>query len=313
MAIGWQLIIALVFTFASTVCLIFGLRAIANGRVNPIRARLDAIAAGGSAIEGGKQATVRERDYGWLRFFFIFAKLAKDTPEATGKLREQLAWAGFRQANAVEIYLGAKVFGALMIGSAVLLLDAVRPLSGNAFMVMLAFGAAFGFYAPSLWLRGRIDARRREISNPLADALDLLVSCVEAGLALEAAVERVAKELGTSAPLLGTEMIQTIREVEAGLSRSEAFRRLAARTGVTELKSLAAILVQTEMFGTSVAKSLRVLSDTIRIQRMQRAKERAATVAVRLTIPLILCLLPSLMVVLLGGAIVRVLAAFVVG
>jgi tight adherence protein C len=166
--------------------------------------------------------------------------------------------------------------------------------------------AAVGFYSPNVWLSRRLKARQTALSRGLADTLDLLVTCVEAGLGLEAALVRITREIGLSAPLLASELSQTTLEMQAGKPRPEAFRRLAERTGLEELRSLSAILIQTEMFGTSVAKALRVHAGTMRTRRTHRAEERGATVAVKMLLPLILFILPSLFAVILGPAVVRI-------
>jgi tight adherence protein C len=302
-----QLIVALGATFVTAVMLILVVREVVASRSSRIRTRLMSIAEGRMGeIESGRLLARPDDD--WLKLLRPLARLAKDTPENLGKLQEQLAWAGYRSAHAVDSYLAAKLFAALLLGGSVMVFDALHPLALKDLVVVLVIMTSIGFYGPTVWLRGRISERQRAISRGLADGLDLLVSCVEAGVSLEAAIERVAREMGASSPILAEELMLLVKEIEAGLSRSDGFRRLAARTGVADVRSLAAILVQTEMFGTSVGRALRVLAESIRVQRMQRAQERAATVAVRLTIPLVVCLLPALMTVLLGGAVVRIIS-----
>ena len=137
--------------------------------------------------------------------------------------------------------------------------------------------------------------------------MDLLVTCVEAGLGLDAALARVADEIRLASPLLAQELNLTFLEIQAGIARRDAFRRLSERTGVEDLRQLSAVLTQTEMFGTSIAKALRVHADGMRIKRMQRAEERAASVGVKMTLPLILCILPSLIAVVLGPAMVSMI------
>jgi tight adherence protein C len=137
-----------------------------------------------------------------------------------------------------------------------------------------------------------------------------MVTCVEAGLALDAAMSRVAQELELVAPILGQEMKQTLLEIQAGVRRSDAFHRLSNRTGVEDLRTLSAMIIQTEMFGTSVSRALRVHSEGMRTKRMQRAEEQAAMVSVKMTVPLILCILPSLMAVVLGPAAVLIINNF---
>jgi tight adherence protein C len=173
--------------------------------------------------------------------------------------------------------------------------------------VPLALGAtAAGFFLPNLWLHAQIAERLRKIERALPDTLDLLVTCVEAGLGLDAAMQRVADETALAFPVLSSELRLAFLEVKAGIPRMEALRRLAERTGAQELRSLAATLVQTEMFGTSVGAALRVQAEGIRIRRMQRAEELAAYIAVKMTFPLIVFILPSLFVVVVGPAIVNI-------
>jgi tight adherence protein C len=143
--------------------------------------------------------------------------------------------------------------------------------------------------------------------------MDLLVTCVEAGLGLDAALSRVAEEMALAAPLLGRELNVTFLEIQAGVPRRDAFRRLADRTGVEDLKTLSAVLTQTEIFGTSIARALRVHAEGMRVKRMQKAEERAAMVSVKMTFPLILCILPSLIAVVLGPAAAQIAATFFPG
>ena len=144
------------------------------------------------------------------------------------------------------------------------------------------------------------------IEEALPDSMDLLVTCVEAGLSLDAAMARVAQELELVAPVLAQEMKQTLLEIQAGVRRSDAFHRLSNRTGVEDLRTLSAMIIQTEMFGTSVSRALRVHAEGMRTKRMQRAEEKAAMVSVKMTVPLILCILPSLFAVVIGPAIAMI-------
>ena len=140
--------------------------------------------------------------------------------------------------------------------------------------------------------------------------MDLMVTCVEAGLALDAAMSRVAQELELVAPILGQELKQTLLEIQAGVRRSDAFHRLSNRTGVEDLRTLSAMIIQTELFGTSVSRALRVHSEGMRTKRMQRAEEQGAMVSVKMTVPLIICILPSLMTVVIGPAAVMIINNF---
>jgi tight adherence protein C len=298
-----DLALPLLATFGATVVLVLMVRAFVMSRRDPVRERLSRLMAGPGAVAvSGTSGGSIMRDEATLG---PLGRLAQGADaEELNKLRQKLTWAGFGPRS-MEIYILAKLFGALAMGGFILAVNSARPMAPRQMTLMLILMTAMGFYLPTMWLRGRVAARQRGVRHALPDALDLLVSCVEAGLGLDRSLDRVAGEIGLSAPVLAAELSLTSREMQAGIGVGEGFRRLAARTGVDELKSLAAILVQTEMFGTSIGKALRVLADALRVDRMQRANERAGTVAVRLTIPLVLCLMPSLLTVLMGGAAIR--------
>jgi tight adherence protein C len=134
-----------------------------------------------------------------------------------------------------------------------------------------------------------------------------MVTCVEAGLGLDSAIFRVAQEISVASPVLGSELNLTYLEIQAGIPRADAFRRLADRTGVEDLRSLSATLIQTDVFGTSIARALRVHGDGMRVRRMQLAEEKTAMVGVKMTFPLILFILPSLIAVIMGPAVVSIL------
>ncbi len=223
------------------------------------------------------------------------------------RLSERLQQGGLRGEQTVTTFLGAKV---LLAGSglAAFLWFTSRGTTGlepGMFGAVMAFAA--GFYLPDGWLISRTRSRQTSIERGLPDALDLLVTCVEAGLGLDSSVQRVADEVMLAWPVLGRELRTTFLEVKAGIPRIQAFRRLAARTGVRDLKSLAATLTQTETFGTSVASALRIQAEGIRVRRMQRAEEKAAYVSVKMTLPLIACILPSLFAIIMGPAALSVM------
>jgi tight adherence protein C len=237
-----------------------------------------------------------------------FARLARPADDtATGLLRKQLIHAGYRSENALAIYLGTRVLLATAAAAVVMTINFQRaqPLRFTALWTLGAMAVAF--YLPAVLLAGRVRERQRELNHALPDALDLLVSCVEAGLGLDSALNRVVAEIKLSSPRLADELSRSSMEMRAGMTRGEAFRGLADRTGIDELRNLAAIIVQTEIFGTSVARSLRVQADAMRIRRTQLAEERAATVSVKLTVPLIFCILPALFAVLVGPAAVKIM------
>ena len=229
----------------------------------------------------------------------------KDEEELEG-IRERLSHAGYRGDQALATFAAVKVVLCLAGAGAGTYFNSLRPLTFDRAALYTIVAMMIGFYAPNFWLRGRVAERKTLLSRGLADALDLLVTCVEAGLGLDAAINRVASEIRLAAPVLSAELTQTALELRAGLTRSEASRRLAKTNRRRRVKYLASVLVQTEMFGTSVAKSLRIMAEGMRVRRTQNAEKRAATVSVKMTLPLVVCILPSLFLIVLGPAIINI-------
>jgi len=225
-------------------------------------------------------------------------------------LARTLRHAGFRQAAAPVVFRTVQAAVAVIgLGLGGLVLAALRP----PFLTALVLICLWGFVVvllPGAYVRLRAAGRMRAIVEGLPGALDLLVICLEAGLAMDAAVVRVATELGRGNPILGGELLQVSREVQAGLPRRDALRNLADRTGVAELTTLTALLAQSDRLGTSVAQALRVQAESMRTRRRQRAEEQAAKAAVKIVFPLVFCIFPALFVVVLGPALLTVAAMF---
>jgi tight adherence protein C len=245
-----------------------------------------------------------------LRPLALLAKPARK--EELRHLRQTLIRAGYRSEHAIETFLGLKllVTPTLTVGFLLVNSSLARRIEFPLDLGMALVLAAITYFLPNLWLRGKINERQLGIERALPDTLDLLVTCVEAGLGLDAAITRVADEMALVAPILAAELKQTHLEVQAGVPRAEAFRRLADRTGVEDLRALSAMLIQTDMFGTSIAKALRVHSEGMRVRRSQRAEEKAAMVSVKMTIPLVLCILPALVAIVMGPAVARIYRNF---
>jgi tight adherence protein C len=242
-----------------------------------------------------------------------FSALAKPTKsDELSRARLNMVRAGMRGDNAFEIFMGLKLFLAplLTIGFLELNANLKNPMQFPVDVVLAVWICGFVFFVPNFWLNGKIKERQQALERALPDAMDLLVTCVEAGLGLDAAMARVSQEMVLSAPILADELNQTFLEVQAGVPRADSFRRLAERTGVEDLRSLSAMLIQTDIFGTSVARALRIHSDGMRVKRMQQAEEKAAMVSVKMTIPLVLFILPSLIAVVMGPAIVMITQSF---
>jgi tight adherence protein C len=245
-----------------------------------------------------------------LKPFSALARPSKS--DELSRARLNMIRAGLRGENSFEIFMGLKLFLApvLTIGFLELNANLTNPIQFPVDVVLAIWVCGFVFFVPNFWLNSKIKERQQTLERALPDAMDLLVTCVEAGLGLDAAISRVAQELALSSPLLGEELNHTFLEVQAGVTRADSFRRLAERTGVEDLRSLSAMLIQTDIFGTSVARALRIHSDGMRIKRMQQAEEKAAMVSVKMTIPLVLFILPSLIAVVMGPAIVMITQSF---
>ncbi len=228
--------------------------------------------------------------------------LAPKSEYELGKLKAKLAAAGFRGEAASSIFLMLKFLGlvaGLLLGGGVTLL--LHGMSRRA-MVTTVFAAGALFYLPDIvvWFLAR--RRQQEIFLGLPDALDLMVVCVEAGLGLDQAMRKVAEEMKRSYRVIAQEFGLANFQLQMGRPRAEVLHELGARTGVTDLRALAAVLIQADKFGTSVAQALRVQSDSMRTRRRQIAEEKAAKTAVKLIFPLVMFIFPGIFVVLVGPA-----------
>jgi tight adherence protein C len=227
-------------------------------------------------------------------------RVAPHSSKEVGKLQQKLIYAGFRSHEALIVFFGVR------LGSALLMFLA---LSSGVFIkanLMFALGAcAAGYLLPSMALGRLAQRRQHRIRLGLPDALDLLVVSVEAGLGLDQAIQRVGDELSFAHPDLSSELRLINFELRAGKARAEALRNLAERTGVDDIASLVAMLVQTDKFGTSVAQSLRVHSETVRTKRRQRAEEAAAKTGVKMVFPLVFCIFPAIWIVTIGPAAIK--------
>jgi len=229
-------------------------------------------------------------------------KLLPPSAVEAKKLQKQLMHAGFRSHEAPIIYRALQLISMAGFPLAVAGVCAVlaRPLQSALIYIILAFVA--GFFLPRYFLRRITKNRQRDLRWGLADALDLMVISVEAGLGLNAAMMKVSSELREVHPAIATEFELANLEIRVGRERDEALRNLAERTGVDDLRSLVAMLIQTDKFGTSIAKGLRVFSDSLRTKRRQRAEQEAQKAAVKLLLPLALFLFPTLFIAILGPA-----------
>lgn len=237
------------------------------------------------------------------------ARLAAPTDEEERNLlRLKLIQAGYRSRSAPEVFGAVRVIAAISIP--VLISPILATQSWGYLAIGVVIGAAAGYFVPMMIVNSRVESRQQRLLRPFPDALDLLVTSVEAGLGVDAAFRRVADEIAPAAPELSAEFQVVNHEIGAGVNRIDALKHLATRTGLDEVKSLVNMLAQAERFGTSIARSLRVHSEVTRQKRMARAEEEAAKVSPKLTVIMILFLLPCLFVVILGPALIRVKQIF---
>lgn len=232
----------------------------------------------------------------------LSAPLQPKTEEEVGKLKQKLQEGGFRGENAPTIFLGSKFFcliiGFLASGGTMLY---VKGVTTEAAMYTIGISGIM-FYMPDLIVMLRKKSRQDNIFFGLPDALDLMVVCVEAGLGLDQAMRKVAEEMKKSYAVLAEEFGLCNLQLQMGAARNDVLHELGQRTGVDDLKALAAILIQADKFGSSIAQALRVQSDSMRTRRSQMAEEKAAKTAVKLIFPLVIFIFPAIFVVLVGPA-----------
>jgi len=225
--------------------------------------------------------------------------------------RRQLVTAGYRSSKAPVFFIGSK----LLLGVTMVVLFTMVPVkllgfpSTTTMLLYYVWLAACGYYAPSLWLRRVIADRQDALQRAIPDALDLMVVCVEAGLGLDQAIARVGQEISQPHPALGEELNILSQELRTGVQRQAALRNLAQRTDLEEVRNLVALLVQTDRFGTSIGQALRVHSDAMRTARRLKAEELAAKLPVKLLFPLMFFIFPSMLIVTVGPACIKIVTA----
>jgi tight adherence protein C len=242
-----------------------------------------------------------------VRLLEWFGRLNQPSAEDVRSTRQLLINAGYRSGKAPLLFLGAKLMLAVVVVFIFTLVPAkllgFPSVTNLTIYYVLAAGA--GYYAPVVWLRRVIASRKDDLQRAIPDALDLMVVCVEAGLGLDQAIGRVSQEVSRTHPALGDELNVLSVELRTGVSRQEALKNLARRTDLEELGNLVAMLVQTDRFGTSIGQALRVYADSMRTTRRLKAEELAAKLPVKLLLPLIFFIFPSLIVVTVGPAAIR--------
>ena len=290
----------------SVFVLSLGGAALAMTYVNPVRRRVDELA----------EKKIKPKTNGWFvraasAIGPIGAFILPQDELERHKMMTKLHQAGYRTATALQAFYLVKT--ALLLVSPLLVIIASgwmpEATAGNVLLyAMIAAGA--GMLAPNIVLERLSEKRSRAISNGFPDALDLLVVCVESGLGLASALQRVADELSVSHPELAGELTTVNSEIRVGVQREQALKNLADRTGLEDIRGLVGLLVQTMRFGTGVADALRVYSEEFRDKRTQKAEEQAAKMGTKLVFPLVLCMFPMFFIVAIGPAVIRIIDAF---
>jgi tight adherence protein C len=222
------------------------------------------------------------------------------TREKQSGLRKQLAAAGLYQPSTIRVVTGLKV---ILMGLG-LGLGYLIGIYLDQIFLGLSMGGLVGYLTPTFWLKTKVNKNQKELQYGLPDALDLMVVCVEAGLTVDAAMQRVGQELNIAHPAISRELGICHMETRVGLSRQEALKNLGVRTGNAPLQSLAAMLIQADRFGTSIAQALRVHADTLRVSRQHAAEEMASKASVKMSFPLVLFIFPSTFIVLAGPTVI---------
>jgi len=273
-----------------------------------IQRRLEAIAATTTRTGGKVRLLEADQESFWeniARFFLgekeLAARYTKD--------RILLHQAGYPGERAVRIFWGLRIFLTAALPIAMFLFATLSKGKISQLMLLIVAGAGLGYMLPLFYVRRKAKERTLQISETLPDTLDLLVICVEAGLGIDAALNRVGIEQAQQKLAIGDELQLMNQEIQAGISRREALSRLADRVGIDDLRGLVTFLMQTEELGGSIARSLRVYSQTMREKRSQKAEEAARKVVIKLIFPLVFFILPAVFLVVLGPAAINILKA----
>jgi tight adherence protein C len=305
--VGLQELIPLVVA-AGLVAVIFSVLSLISNRNSRAQERLERISRPASLAEIEDPKQKKDRFQGVVETAkALSGPLMPQTELEQSELKIRLANAGFRSDSAVAVYLGLRF--ATLVAFLAVALAIFLPKYGLTYAALkpIVFFGGIGFYSPSTILWFLRKKRQEEIFLSLPDALDLLVVCVESGLGLDAAMRKVCDEMKDHAKVIAEELSLANFQLQMGRPRREVLHDLGVRTGVDDVRSLAAILIQADRFGSSIAQALRVQSDSMRTRRKQLAEEKAAKTAVQLIFPLVLFIFPGIFVVLVGPAAISIM------
>jgi tight adherence protein C len=298
-------LVVVVLAGLAAMVLALGVVFIAMGSADPIRRRLTHF-HGSESLSDGRKVFSIETVLGPVTQYVLPTQELERS-----KVIAKLSYAGFRGPSALQIFYSIKALLAIVLPAIALgVMHFFTDLATNLVLLYALGAAAVGLIGPSFVLDKLVAARMKKLRNGFPDALDLLVVCVESGLGLTQALQRVADELGVSHPELALELAVVNAEIRAGVDRVVALKNLGGRTGLDDIKGLVSLLVQTLKFGTGVADALRVYSEEFRDKRMQRAEEQAAKMGTKMIFPLVLFLFPGFFVIAVGPAVIRLVKVF---
>lgn len=292
-----------ILAVVSVALVVYALMPAGKDEEDRVKRRLTGRKRGDAVVDLRKQAhdSVAKRMMTRMAPIAVRPVMPKNSAEMS-KLRQKLCSAGMRRDNAAQLFLASKTIIGVAGLFAGLLFAWMRGYAFSDAIGVVVLGIAIGFLAPNLWLGSVASKRKEKVKHGLADALDLMVVGVEAGLGLDAAIQRVGDELKNVHAELSEEFQIAVLETQMGIPRSESLDNLANRTMVEELRGMVAMINQAERFGTSIARALRNQAETLRMKRRQAAEEKAQQCAVKLMLPLILFIFPAIFVVLAGPA-----------
>jgi len=294
---------------ASIAVMALGLSAVFLGSTDPVRKRFGTEVAN-RAEEDASESGHRMVDIPTL-IGPVSQWLIPSSAVERNDTTKKLTYAGFRSPNALETYYGIKAIFIIALPAIALFALQWFPDVSSRSVALIALGAAaVGSVGTSYVLDKLCERRLKKLRDGFPDALDLLVVCVESGLGLAAAIQRVSEEISVSHPELGMELSLVNAEMRAGVDRAKALRNLADRSGLQDIRGLVSMLIQAMKFGTSIADTLRIYSEEFRDRRMQKAEEQAAKIGTKLIFPLVFCLFPSFFTVTVGPSILRFIQVF---
>jgi tight adherence protein C len=299
-----MLLLIVILTFGCLALAVFSIYFYFSSRTGVVTARLETMDPSLAFVENNPLTVMAERVAEPLnRISPISAKDAAD-------LQKKLMQAGYRSADAATAFRAIQIVLTLAAPTLAITLCFILDQSLNNFFIFGVIGAAVGFYLPRYILRKKTLRRQQRITWGLADAMDLLVVAVEAGLGLNAAINRVGEEVKNIHPDLHIELELVNLEIRVGQSREEALRNLAERTGVDDIRSFVALLIQADRYGSSIGKAVRVFAESLRTKRRQRAEQTAQKAALKLVFPLTVFLFPVIVLVILGAALLNLIDLF---